>query len=144
MENEKNIFGLSVEGLAKNHLIETSKWGKFLAIVGFIVIGFMLIAAIITLSNPSEDPFSNTASTRENTITGVVTLLFFCVLYFFPCYFLLRFSNKLKTAMAGEDAASLTEAFRNLKITFRYIGIVTLISIVFLLLTLLIGISENL
>ena len=144
MENEKSIFNLTVEGLAKNHLSETWKWGRFLAIAGFISIAGMLVVCTVVLINPVvDDPSVNTVSTSENTIVGIVTMLLFGVLYFFPCYFLLKFSIQMKTALSADDAGVLTEAFKNLKVTFRYIGVVTLIGMVFLLLGLLIGISEN-
>jgi hypothetical protein len=48
-------------------------------------------------------------------------------LYFFPCYFLLRFSAKMNSALASDDAATLNESLRNLKVTFRYMGILTII-----------------
>ena len=34
--SSQNLFGLNVDQSIKAHLYETAKWGRFLAIVGFI------------------------------------------------------------------------------------------------------------
>jgi amino acid transporter len=130
MENEKNLFDLQLDAIAKNHLKETAKWARFLAIVGLIGLGILVIASVIaavTINNKTtnyyDDPVSGTAEVA-GTIIGMLMIV---ALYFFPCYFLLRFSAKMNSALASDDAATLNESLRNLKVTFRYMGILTII-----------------
>jgi len=67
------------------------------------------------------------------------------VIYFFPCLFLLRFANHMKNALNTDDQVTLNTSFQNLKIMFRYVGIVTIIIIslyiLFILYMLLIAVS---
>jgi hypothetical protein len=133
MENEKDLFGLNIDVFAKTHLVETSKWARFLAIIGVIGIGLIIIFCTLFIINPHKIPdgdVTDTVSATEDTRAGLVFMLFFAVLYFFPCYFILRFSGKMKDALNTGNGVSLNEAFKNLKIAFRYVGILTIIFLV--------------
>lgn len=143
MENERTIFGLTVDELAKIHLGETAKWGKFFAIIGFLGIAAMILIGALMMAYPSLFyPVSLDPETdRKNMVFDVIGLFIVAVMYFFPCYFTLNFSNKLKTAIRTEDAYSLNEAFRNLKITFRYIGVLTIIFLVLIFIGLIGGLT---
>ena len=48
-------------------------------------------------------------------------------IWFFPLLFLLRFANKMRFALAGNDQQALNTSVQNLKICFRYVGIITII-----------------
>ncbi|HEX4875976.1 MAG TPA: DUF5362 family protein, partial [Chitinophagaceae bacterium] len=78
------------------------------------------------------------ASTGFGAATAVVYILM-GLLYFFPLMFLLHFANKMKTALATNDAGMLSESFRNLKKTFRYLGILMIIGLAFVALAILLG-----
>jgi predicted secreted protein len=62
------------------------------------------------------------------------------VIYFFPLLFTLRFANKMRAALNGNDQQALNTSFQNLKACFRYIGIITIIALVFLAIGLVFGI----
>ena len=53
--------------------------------------------------------------------------IFILAVWFFPLMYLLRFSNRMKNAITGNDQQALNIAFQNLKICFRFVGIVTII-----------------
>ena len=140
------LFGLSIDPVIKSHLSETAKWGKFLAIVGFVVCGFIILGGIffITIFGNLEKNYSSYSSNSTSLIAALgpgilVFYLIIAVLYFFPCLFLLRFSNKIKVALAADNQPELTSAFQNLKVLFRYVGVITIIFISFYLLALLFG-----
>ncbi|HEX6190918.1 MAG TPA: DUF5362 family protein [Chitinophagaceae bacterium] len=137
MENDQlqgnNLFNLTVDNPVKSHLGETAKWGRFLAIVGFIMLGLMIVFGLVMIASPNLTSSSDyntygdaTPMAIERSVTAILLILF-CCLYFFPCLFLLRYSNKMKTALLSDDQQGLTESFRNLKLLFRFIGILTLI-----------------
>ena len=73
---------------------------------------------------------------------GAVMAFYYIVIaliYFFPCLFLFRFATKMKVALASNDQETLNTSFQNLKATFRYMGIVTIVMLVFFLLAFLVA-----
>jgi hypothetical protein len=82
-------------------------------------------------SNPYNDlPVSSTGFGAAMAIYYIVIAL----IYFFPCLFLFRFANKMKTALASNNQEVLNISFQNLKATFRYLGIITIIMLAFMVL----------
>ncbi len=78
---------LQVSPQVLSYLTESAKWGKFLAIMGFILCGIMvlvsfLIPAIIT----NIPPYNNMASQLGSGMKVGLTVLYLCfsVLFFFP------------------------------------------------------------
>ena len=125
----RSASGLHVDDIAKSYLAETAKWGKFLAIVGFITVGLMVIAAIGMLifgtalsSAPGMEatPFA----AFGGGLFGLFYLLF-AAFYFFPSLYLYRFSDRTKRALATNDTPVLTNALGNLKSLYKFIGITT-------------------
>jgi hypothetical protein len=133
-ENQTQLFSLTIDPLIKSHLSETARWGKFLAILGFIMCGLVVVVGIFfgslfgTLMNRTENPYGSTVdySGSFGAVMAVVYVII-AVVYFFPCLFLYRFSTKMKTALNGNEQSDLTLAFQNLKSLFRYVGIITVI-----------------
>lgn len=132
MENNRNLFELQLDATAKDHLRDTARWARFLAIAGLVALGVIVIVSIIvavTAGNESSNAFEDDASTGATIAGSIVGMLIVVALYFFPCYFLLRFASKMSRALATDDAAALNESLRNLKLTFRYLGVMTIIFI---------------
>jgi uncharacterized membrane protein YbhN (UPF0104 family) len=141
---ESPLFGLSIDPVIKSHWAETARWGRFLAIVGFVFCGLIAIVGIVMAS-----AFSTLGTNENNDLPPafgrtfgsafVVVYLVVAVLYFFPCLFLLRFSNKMRTALAADNQNELTLSFQNLKVMFRYVGILTIIALSLYAIALLFG-----
>jgi hypothetical protein len=127
MENEKGLFDLSVDVEGKTHLREVAKWARFFAILGFISLGCMILFSIIMETSPDNVRNSDPAEATSDLIAVIIVMAVLAILYFFPCYYTLRFANKLKVAIETNDIGNLNESFRNLKITLRYLGVLTLI-----------------
>jgi amino acid transporter len=149
MDSQNNsLFDLSITPESRSHLSEAAKWAKFLAICGLIGLILIVIAGLymsFTLSRTMgafESEFRREGVGYSSTglgITTAVTYILMALLYFFPLLFLLHFSNKMKAALAANDTGMLSESFRNLKKTFRYLGVLTIIGLVFFALALLLG-----
>lgn len=146
MENqqENSLFGLSIDSVTAGYLKETASWAKLLAIVGmigcvFLVLGgIMASVAVTTVSSEMSREIGGGATAAM----GAFMLIFYvliAVIYFFPCLYLLRFSNHIKNAITANDQMGLNEGLRNLKATFRFLGIVTIIFISLFLLMFLLG-----
>jgi|SRR5690606_8817199 len=110
-------------------LMETVKWGKFLAILGFVMaafigligIGFMFFGSAITSQLPQEFAFGG--------LLGFMYLLF-GLLYYFPSKYLYDFSSYTRQALSIHDQESLVYAFSRLKSFYKFWGILTLLMII--------------
>lgn len=145
MEQDNSLFDLSVDGLVKNHLNETAKWGKFLAIIGFIGCALIILIAFYFMfavsSTVSElDYYNRQRVSGAAAVGGGIVYVIMAVIYFFPCLYLLRFSVKMKQALLSDDQALMTEGFKNLKMSMRFVGIVTIVFLALFLLGMLAGI----
>ncbi len=151
MEQEQqqpdSLFSLNFDQAIRTHLSEAARWGKFLAIFGFIICGLIIVAGLFMAANFNELTStsrrysmyeSSTALDGMGTMMAVIYIIL-AAIYFFPCLFLLRFSNKMKAALQTDDQALLTGSFQNLKIMFRFVGILTIIIIAFYLLAFIAG-----
>lgn len=131
MSEEILDANLSNEGLLitpeiQEFLKETAKWGKFLAIVGFVMVGLFVILGIFmgffmgTMMSGMEE-----AGVFGGAMGGALGLVYVVLglFYLFPCLYLYRFSTKMKTAIAQDDQQYLFDSFKNLKSLYKFMGI---------------------
>lgn len=146
-QTDSSIFKLEVDHMVRSNLTETASWARFLAIFGMIMCALIVVMGIVVATViPStvndynrEFGYNQSVDTTGLTVTMVVFYAIIAIVYFFPCLFTLRFANHMKRSLRAGDQASLTESFRNLKVAFRYLGILTIIFIAFMLIGLLFG-----
>ncbi len=131
--------GLKLNNHAKEFLKEAAKWTKFLSIVGFIAIGLLVVVALFFGAIFSSLSGFGDAGLGGGFITVIYLLV--AVLYFFPVYYMYKFSVNMKSALRENDEDTLTKAFEYLKSHYKFIGILTIIMISFYLLMFLIGIA---
>lgn len=114
------------------YLAEARKWAKFISIMGFIAIGMMVVAGffmglmmdtLTSMSTQSPLPFPPAFFMLMYIIMGAI--------YFFPVYYLYRFSEDLKKALVIGAEERLTSAFRWLKSHYKFIGILTIVMVAF-------------
>lgn len=128
-------FSLQVDNDNKGYLIEASKWGKFLSILGFIGIAVMVLFGFIFMLTGGNFYSSQVNTDLQNLdmpsgSVGVIFGLYFFVialLYFFPCLFLYKFSTKMQEAIRTNDQIVLNKSFENLKSLLKFFGIITII-----------------
>jgi len=133
---ETNLFGLTIDTLSKEHLAEAARWGKFLAIIGFVMCGLMIVGGffmgVFMSTLPGgyrNDGFGGAAIFPELGILIPFIYIGFALLYFFPCLFLFKFSINIKAALHSQEQQTLNTSFQNLKKMFRFVGIVTIVLI---------------
>lgn len=116
---------LELNQLAKEALREGAKWTFFLSIMGFIGVGIMVLAAIFMTIALSSVPSELDSSGMFGAMKGFISLfyLLMAVLYFFPIYYLYKYSSKVKTALQFNDSNLLADAFVNLKSHHKFLGI---------------------
>ncbi len=123
------------------YLNEARKWAKFLAILGFIGIGIMVLGGIIMGTAMSFIP--GISQTPMGMIPSGFFVLFYLVMaiiYFFPVYYLYRFSVSMGISLNSGSESELSNAFRNLRAHYKFVGILIIVSFVIGLLAMIIGI----
>ena len=125
-------------------LNEARKWTMFLAILGFIATGFLVIAGLFM-----GTIFSFIPDTDLPGALGIILGIFYLVIavvYFFPVLYLLQFSQKSKKAVEERDSNFLAEAIGRLKAHYKFIGIMTIVMMalypVLVLIFVLVGVSS--
>lgn len=122
LENRK----IEIEQETLKHLNTTRKWAMFLAIIGFIILGLIVIIGLIAGT-------FLTAFNSGGKDLGIpeslmfVPILLLAVIYFFPVLFLFRFSKHTSHAVQNLDKLEFHKAIKNLKSCFVYIGVLIII-----------------
>ena len=111
-----------------DYLLETSRWGKILAIVGYVGIGLVVLIALAMIFG---------ATLFSKMMPGfpmgfpmglmAVPYLLFALLYYFPVNYLHRYSKEIKRGLQSKEMPTVTVAFRNLKSLFKFMGVFMLV-----------------
>lgn len=125
---------LQISPVSQNFLSEAARWGKFLSTIGFIFCGFIIIMAFLAPALYSKLPFFSelTGSTAEAAST-IITIIYigFAIILFFPCYYLNKFSSKMRLALSSVNQENFEESLKNLKSLLKFYGIFTIIILSF-------------
>ena len=127
VENGENLV---IDWRSKEFLKETAKWTKFLAILGFVGIGLMVLGSLVMLFAPSS-LMSNGDFPFGGKIFMMLLYLAFAVLYYFPISYLYQFSENTKKAIENNDNNAIRDAFEFLKSHYKFMGILTIILLAF-------------
>ena len=128
MENPPDPPKIEIGQETLNNLSTTRRWRMFIAVSGFIILGLIIALGLITGTFLST--FNN-----SDTTPGIPDLLLLAivlaaaVIYFFPVFFLFRFSKHASNAVADLNSEELLKAFKYLKRYFVYLGILLIIVI---------------
>lgn len=125
--NDKiSLFELQVDHESTIYLRETAKWAKFLSILGFVWCGILILVGVVMLvAGLLEKNDYTTGYTMGISIVYVVL----AIAYFFPCIYTLNFARKIRSALQNNDQEYLNASFRNLRSTFRYLGIMAIVGL---------------
>ena len=145
---DTNLFGFGIDHSTRAHLSEAAKWAKFLAIVGFVMCGLIVllsffVGTLFTRTSSRYEDFDG-QSFGASGLGIIITFIYLAIgiLYFFPCLFLFRFANHMSAALNTNEQETLNRSFQNLKIMFRYVGILTIIVISLYLLAFFFGMAS--
>jgi hypothetical protein len=107
-----------------SHLRETAKWGKLLAIVGFVGLGILVIIALVFISGLTNPLARNTGGLPQ--WMGIIYLAM-GALYYFPTSYIYSFSKSIKNGLDSNDEETVLSGFSKLKSLFKFMGITTLV-----------------
>jgi hypothetical protein len=105
-------------------LQQTQPWVRFLAIMGFVAAGFMVLVGVTA-------GVAGAVTGRLETLGLMVVYPIVAVFYVFPSMFLLRYADRIRTFVASgleQDLASALDAQRSF---WKFAGIFTIVSVVF-------------
>ena len=140
-----SLFSLSIDPVTKAHLSEAARWARFLAIVGMISLVLMIIVGIFgtammfSTTGRMEGEYGGSGMGMYGSGIFATYIIIFAVIYFFPLLFTLRFANNMRTALTANDQQALNTSFQNLKACFRFLGILTIIGLVFMAIAFVFG-----
>ncbi|HWB24630.1 MAG TPA: hypothetical protein VG738_04080 [Chitinophagaceae bacterium] len=145
MDAEKDsLFLLRIDDSIQSHLVAIAKWNKFMAIAGIIISIIFVFTAVVSnifLYNTSA-PGADAAYIAGERIGSLFVYLIMIAVYLIPSIFRLKFANRLMKALNTNDQYLLTSSFGQLKIFTKFIGIATIILIVFAVLGFIVALID--
>lgn len=132
LDSDMSTFDLNDK--AKSHLLEASKWATFLSITGMVGLGAGLAVILFTWSKFSM------AGQSMGMLFGYLAVALF---YLIPLLSLLQFSTKTRKGLNNSDSSSLAVGLQNLKSLFKFMGVMTIIVLVFYVLMFLFLMSKT-
>jgi hypothetical protein len=126
MEAPLENRNIEIEQETLDHLNTARKWAMFVAIIGFIFLGLIIVIGAIagtflTAFNAGEKGLGIPESLM------FIPLLILAIIYFFPILFLFRFSKHSLHAIQHLDKTAFNKAIKNLKYYFAYFGIIIIV-----------------
>ena len=104
-------------------LQRTQPWVRFLAIMGFIIAGFMVLFGLVVGA-------AGAATGNYQTLGIMVLYPIMGVVYVFPSIFLLRYADRIKTFVASGQEQDLAGALDAQRSFWKFAGVLTIVSIV--------------
>ncbi len=132
METSEKNDQLEFSVQSKHYLNDARKWARFLAILGFIGVAIMVIMGLVMgMVMNSFGPGTVPGMGGMPFPPVIFSIIYFivAVIYFFPVLYLFRFTTHIQKALTGSDSSRLSDAFRNLKAHYQFIGIIAIILI---------------
>jgi hypothetical protein len=125
--NQPNSFSITESMLLS--LRQTKPWVRLLSVLGFISIGLMVISGSISLIAFFKHAPDNT-SALPIVLLGSVCNIVLGLLYFFPSLFLFKFASSIGRLLNGGGSDEMEETLSNQKSFWKFVGILTVITIV--------------
>ncbi|MCF8234725.1 MAG: DUF5362 family protein [Bacteroidales bacterium] len=131
-QNPQEQEGLQIPEITIKVLNETRRWTMFMAILGFIMSAFILLGALFLGSVVSFVP-SDAFTTPFPTYFIPVLYLIIAFVNFMIALFLYKFSSRTKDAIHWRKPEMIHKALNNMKLYWRWVGILTIVAIVFMI-----------
>ncbi|MEO6407052.1 MAG: DUF5362 family protein [Ferruginibacter sp.] len=145
MELNENVLSndLQVDITAAAHLRETAKWAKFLAILGFVLSAFLVLAGIFAGSFLSGFSKMGDSAAAGMISPGFISIIYIiiAVVYVMLSLFLYRFATKMLATLQHNDQQQFNDSLNNLRLVYKITGIIVVIYLCFLVLAMVVGIG---
>lgn len=131
MENqfEESHSQILADNNFKNTLEQVRKWSKFLAILGFVSLGFVALMGLFFILGSSEMTRNLSGLSGFSGVFIGIFYLLMGLLYYFPTKYLYDFSQEISHSLQRNKDYYLKNSFESLKALFRFLGIVAIITL---------------
>lgn len=132
----------------RQNILTAARWAKFLAILGFIVLGIMALFLLLMLLGlsaagttlPGMEAFgANMPKIISGTIALLIVTIVVLLIEFYPLFFMYRFAERAIKAVENNNGVLMSESFLNLRRYFKFVGILTVIVLALYLLAIVIS-----
>ena len=124
---------------SERFLLKTASWAKFLAVAGFTFLGIFIVGVLaVAITILATNSYMENTPHAYSYVPGTIGWLYvwssltLALIYFFPLYYLYRFSVRMKQAIPENNHVALVDAFRFLSRHYTFIGVLTLAMMVLL------------
>lgn len=138
--------GGGISERAAQELIGTQGWVRFVSVLMLVGTGFMFLSLIITLMAPGTSGYEArsypemSGPYKSGYVAGQLAAFFFVgLLYLYPSILLARYASAIKRFRYGRSMADLEAALRHQRFFWRFIGIVSCVVLVLMLVVLATG-----
>jgi hypothetical protein len=121
--DNQDIFSFEIDESVNNTFHEMTRWTKFLAILGFVFLGLMVVGGLAVAVYLSNMNLGRQFDNMGGSIGIALLYILISLVYFYPTYALLKYSTSMKQALAMRDKTKFSAAITYLKNMFKYIGI---------------------
>lgn len=137
----RELKKLEITPRLHGELKEIAQWTKFLSIVGFFFVALLMIIGVFAGSVYKQlfDELSRQSGVNMGLLISALYLVF-AIVYFFPILFLFKFAKHLKIALQTKENTDLENSFEKLKSHYKFIGVLTIITLSLYALALVAGI----
>ncbi len=116
----------------RSYMYDTARWAKFLAIVGFVISGLMVLmamsmGAIIETGALNGTVYGSLGELGASTLT--IVFVFYTLLIFVPSFLLFKYATNAIKGILYLDQEAITESAKKLKGFFRFYGILMIVFI---------------
>src|SRR5258705_6908140 len=97
MEQSSDLFELQIDHPSINYLSEAARWSRFLAIIGFIYCGLMVIVGLFfgSLMGRMMPAVGDAGMSSIGSGFFSVFIILMSLIMFFPSLYLFNFSSKM-------------------------------------------------
>lgn len=128
MNSNPEINNIEIGQDTLKHLNTLRKWTMFLAVLGFIFFGLIIILGLIT--GTFFTAFNQSSQSQDlPDYLVIVAFIALALIIFFPVYFLFSFSKHTSIAVTTHDRKEMHIAIKHLKRFFIYIGVLLIVVI---------------
>jgi hypothetical protein len=127
---------------AFQYLDSAARWARTLAIIGYVMLVILVLAALFLIVAGMSDGGSYGGRFAREVPLALLGFgyLVGAVLYFFPIHYLYNFATAARDSYTRRDAKALETAMRFMHMHYQFIGILTIIFLSLYGLLLLLGI----
>ena len=128
---QSGLFELQLDQPSINYLNEAARWSRFLAIIGFIYCGLMVVFGLFfgTFMARMMPVMGESGMTAAGGSFLGVFIILVSMIMFFPALYLWNFSSKMRKALNSNDQPLLSESLKNLKSFFKFYGIILIVAL---------------